>query len=127
MASRSAVGGAELPARLSDRDFWRMSEPDFSASDYLPLPTTLTSNELGIPTHHSRTGRPDAAGRGRPWVSAPSRTSPISPLCGRQLAIIFDIRRGNMLVQLMYKALFELTKDDFAEFLSMLFLKPRPP
>ena len=41
------------------------------------------------------------------------------------MAIIFDIRRGNMLVQLMYKALFELSRDR-AEFISMLFSRPRP-
>ena len=41
------------------------------------------------------------------------------------LAIIFDIRRGNLLVQLMYKAIFELTRDR-ADFVSMLFSRPRP-
>jgi hypothetical protein len=41
------------------------------------------------------------------------------------IAIIFDIRRGNMLLQLMYKAIFELSKDR-ADFVSMLFAKPRP-
>ena len=41
------------------------------------------------------------------------------------MAIIFDIRRGNMLVQLMYKALFELSRDR-ADFISMLFSRPRP-
>jgi hypothetical protein len=41
------------------------------------------------------------------------------------IAIIFDIRRGNMLVQLMYKSLFELSRDR-AEFLSRLFSRPRP-
>jgi hypothetical protein len=41
------------------------------------------------------------------------------------MAIIFDIRRGNMLVQLMYKALFE-TSSDRAEFVSRLFSRKRP-
>src|SRR5262249_36286681 len=41
------------------------------------------------------------------------------------IAIIFDIRRGNMLLQLMYKAIFELSKDR-ADFVAMLFSKPRP-
>src|SRR4029079_11464189 len=41
------------------------------------------------------------------------------------MAIIFDIRRGNMLLQLMYKALFELSRDR-AEFVSLLFARPRP-
>jgi hypothetical protein len=42
-----------------------------------------------------------------------------------RLAIIFDIRRGNLDLQLMYKAIFELSKDR-ADFISMLFAKPRP-
>src|SRR6185295_341025 len=41
------------------------------------------------------------------------------------MAIIFDIRRGNLDLQLMYKALFELASDR-ADFVSMLFAKPRP-
>ena len=41
------------------------------------------------------------------------------------MAIIFDIRRGNMLLHLMYKAIFELSNDR-ADFVSMLFSKPRP-
>src|SRR3989442_12832059 len=42
-----------------------------------------------------------------------------------RMAIIFDIRRGNLDIQLMYKAIFELSKDR-ADFISMLFSKPRP-
>jgi hypothetical protein len=42
-----------------------------------------------------------------------------------KMAIIFDIRRGNLDLQLMYKAIFELSKDR-ADFISMLFSKPRP-
>ena len=41
------------------------------------------------------------------------------------MAIIFDIRRGNMIEHLMYKALFELSADR-ADFLSKLFSRPRP-
>ena len=41
------------------------------------------------------------------------------------LAVIFDIRRRNLQLHLMYKALFELAKDR-ADFVSMLFSKPRP-
>jgi hypothetical protein len=41
-----------------------------------------------------------------------------------KLAVIFDIRRGNLDLQLMYKALFELATDR-AEFLAMLFGRSR--
>ena len=42
-----------------------------------------------------------------------------------RMVFITDIRRGNLHVQLMYKALFELSADR-AEFVSRLFTKPRP-
>jgi hypothetical protein len=42
-----------------------------------------------------------------------------------RFAVIFDIRRGNFDLQLMYKAIFELSKDR-ADFVSLLFSKPRP-
>jgi hypothetical protein len=41
------------------------------------------------------------------------------------IAFILDIRRGNLLEHLMYKALFELSTDR-ADFVSRLFSKPRP-
>jgi hypothetical protein len=42
-----------------------------------------------------------------------------------RMAFIVDIRRGNLLQHLMYKALFELSGNR-AEFVSRLFSKPRP-
>ena len=41
------------------------------------------------------------------------------------MAIIIDIRHGNLDVHLMYKALFELSKDR-ADFVSRLFSRKRP-
>jgi hypothetical protein len=41
------------------------------------------------------------------------------------MAFIIDIRRGNLDLQLLYKALFELSSDR-AQFVSLLFSKPRP-
>ena len=42
-----------------------------------------------------------------------------------RMAFILDVRRGNLLEHLMYKAVFELSADR-AEFVSRLFSKPRP-
>src|SRR6185503_17792104 len=42
-----------------------------------------------------------------------------------QIAFILDIRRGNLLEHLLYKAIFELSEDR-ADFMSRLFSKPRP-
>jgi hypothetical protein len=42
-----------------------------------------------------------------------------------RIAFIVDVRRGNLLQHLMYKALFEMSADR-VEFVSRLFSKPRP-
>ena len=113
-----------LPARLSDREFWRLaldsSEPDgYFRSD------NLTSNELlfqrVIPALVQRT-RPGGVYLG----VGPEQNFTYMAAVKPAMAIIFDIRRGNMLVQLMYKALFEMSANR-ATFVSMLFSKPRPP
>ena len=115
---------ADLPARLSDRDFWKMSaewsEPGgFFRSD------NLTSNELlfqHVLTDLVRRTRPGDVYLGVGPEQNYTYIAAVKP----SMAVIFDIRRGNLQLQLMYKALFELASDR-VEFVSMLFAKPRPP
>jgi hypothetical protein len=115
---------ADLPARLSDRDFWKMSaewsEPGgFFRSD------NLTSNELlfqHVLTDLVRRTRPGDVYLGVGPEQNYTYIAAVKP----SMAVIFDIRRGNLHLQLMYKALFELAADR-VEFVSMLFAKPRPP
>lgn len=113
----------ELPERLTDQEFWSLvtesSEPDgYFRSD------NLTSNELGF-----QYVIPELVGRTRPGRVylgvGPEQNFTYMAAVKPAMAIIFDIRRGNMLVQLMYKALFELSRDR-AEFMSLLFSRPRP-
>ena len=114
---------AELPSRLTDQEFWQLSR-DLSEGDGAFQSDNLLSNEVVF-------------GRLVPALTA--RTTPVSAYLGvgpeqnftyiaatkPRIAFITDIRRGNLHVQLMYKALFELSKDR-AEFVSRLFTKPRP-
>ena len=118
-----AARSADLPSRLSDQEFWTLaaesSEPDgYFRSD------NLTSNELWL-----QYVIPDLVARTHPGGVylgvGPEQNFTYMAAVRPRLAVIFDIRRGNMLVQLMYKALFELSKDR-ADFVSMLFSKPRP-
>lgn len=119
----TARDARELPARLTDQEFWALivesSEPDgYFRSD------NLTSNELGF-----QAVIPDLLGRTKPGRAylgvGPEQNFTYITAVRPSIAIIFDIRRGNMLVQLMYKALFELARDR-ADFMSMLFARPRP-
>jgi hypothetical protein len=121
-ASR-APRAASLPAQLSNADFWRLvqalSEPDgFFRSD------NLVSNEdtfqLVIPELTSRV-KPGGVYLG---VGPEQNFTYIAALKPRMVFIV-DIRRGNLHMHLMYKALFELSGTR-AEFLSRLFARPRP-
>ena len=123
LAPRVGAGGADLPSRLSDGAFWKIatdaSEPNgFFRSD------NLTSNELWfqrVIPDLVRLTRPGGAYLG----VGPEQNFTYMAAVRPSIAVIFDIRRGNMLLQLMYKALFELATDR-ADFVSMLFSKPRP-
>jgi hypothetical protein len=112
-----------LPARLSDRDFWRLSL-DSSEADGFFRSDTLTSNEMlferVIPDLLAR-----SSSRGVYLGVGPEQNFTYIAALRPPMAIVFDIRRGNLLVQLMYKALFELAKDR-ADFVAMLFSRPRP-
>ena len=115
-----------LPTRLTDAEFWKLlsdaSEPGgyFRGQDI----TNLTSNELWF-----QYVIPDLVRRAKPGRVylgvGPEQNFTYMAALQPKMAIIFDIRRGNLDLQLMYKAMFELSKDR-ADFVSMLFAKPRP-
>jgi len=114
----------DLPSRLTDGEFWRLATESSEADGFFRS-DTLTSNELlyqrVIPELLERTPR------GAVYLGVgPEQNFTYIAAVRPRLAIIFDIRRGNLLVQLMYKALFELARDR-ADFVSMLFSRPRPP
>lgn len=113
-----------LPARLSDQQFWKLvlesSEPDgFFQSD------NLVSNELTLQHIIPELVKERSPGGVYLGVGPDQNFTYIAAMRPRA-AFIVDIRRGAMLQHLMYKALFELA-DDRADFLSLLFSRPRPP
>jgi hypothetical protein len=123
VALAQATATARLPAQLTDREFWALvgdlSEPGgyFQSDNFL-------SNERGyqiVIPELVATARP-----GRVYLGVgPEQNFPYILALKPALAIIFDVRRGNLHLHLLYKALFELSADR-AEFLSMLFSRPRP-
>ena len=121
--SAARAARADLPPRLTDREFWRLSV-DASESDGYFRSDNLTSNEL----QYQRV-IPDLVGRVRPGGVylgvGPEQNFTYMAALGPAMAVIIDIRRGNLLVQLMYKAIFELAKDR-ADFVARLFARPRP-
>jgi len=114
---------ADLPASLSNQDFWALtesaSEPngEFQSDNFL-------SNERGY-----QVVIPDliaTAKPGRVYLGVgPEQNFPYIIALKPALAVIFDVRRGNLHEQLLYKALFEMSSDR-ADFLSRLFSRKRP-
>jgi hypothetical protein len=113
----------DLPARLTDRDLWRLSTEWSEPNGYFRS-ENLTSNELlfqHVIADLVRRTRPGEVYLGVGPEQNYTYIAAVKP----SMVIIFDIRRGNLELQLMYKALFELAADR-VDFVSMLFAKPRP-
>src|SRR6478736_1228821 len=112
-----------LPSKLTDQEFWelteRVSEPngDFQSDNFL-------SNERGyqvVIPDLVQTAKP-----GRVYLGVgPEQNFPYIVALKPAMAIIFEVRRGNLHEQLLYKALFEMSADR-ADFLSRLFSRKRP-
>lgn len=121
-----AQSGAGLPTRLTDQEFWALSQDSSEPGGFFRDAdiTNLTSNELWF--EHVV---PDLVARVKPGGVylgvGPEQNFTYMAAVRPKLAVIFDIRRGNLDIQLMYKAMFELAKDR-ADFVSILFAKPRP-
>jgi hypothetical protein len=115
--------GEPLPLRLSDAAFWRLST-SLSEPDGAFRSENLVSNEhtyqYVIPSLRRAT-KPGGVYLG----VAPDQNFTYILATQPRLAFILDIRRGNLLQHLMYKALIELSTDR-ADFLSRLFAKKRP-
>jgi hypothetical protein len=123
-AGRIHEVAVQLPGALSDDEFWQLSqqlsEPNgFFRSDNLVSDETIYREV--VPTLADN-GRRHGVYLG----VGPEQNFTYIAALDPQIAFIVDIRRGNLQLQLMYKALFEMSADR-AEFVSKLFTKPRPP
>ena len=114
---------ASLPARLGDQEFWRLVS-DSSEPDGVFRSDNLLSNELGFQFVVPELARTTKAGRVYMGVG-PEQNFTYIVATKPAMAFIVDIRRGNLDLHLMYKALFELSADR-AEYVSRLFSKKRP-
>ncbi|HEY7396334.1 MAG TPA: hypothetical protein VH559_15870 [Gemmatimonadaceae bacterium] len=119
-----AQPASSIPSRLSDRELWQLNS-DFSEPNGYFRSDNFLSNETGF-----QFVIPDLVASIRPGGVylgvGPEQNFTYIAALKPKIAIILDIRRGNMMAHLMYKALFELSADR-AEFLSRLFSRPRPP
>jgi hypothetical protein len=122
-AAPAPAPAARLPERLSDGDFWKLvndlSEPGGSfRSD------NLLSNEVWLQYVIPQLLTFNKPGRVYMGVGPEQNFTYIAAL-KPAMVFITDIRRGNLDLHLMYKALFEMSADR-ADFVSRLFSRKRP-
>src|SRR5437773_2950958 len=118
-----AYAAESLPAQLSDQEFWKLSS-ESSEPDGTFRSDNLLSNEsyfqFVIPPLNA------LAMPGRVYMGVgPEQNFTYIAALQPKMVFIIDIRRGNLDLHLMYKALFEFSKDR-AEFVSRLFARKRP-
>ena len=119
----SISASAQVPAKLSDQEFWKISS-EFSEADGTFRSDNLLSNEEFF--QYALPDLTQVAKPGRVYMGVgPEQNFTYIAALKPTMALIIDIRRGNLDLQLMYKALFELSKDR-AEFVSRLFARQRP-
>jgi hypothetical protein len=110
-----------LPAALSDREFWSLSEALSEPAGAFTLSDNLLSNEPHLAENVRRLPR-----GGSVYIGVGPEQN-FSYIAGMRpaMAFIIDIRRENRSLHLFYKALFELSTDR-ADFVSRLFSRWRP-
>jgi hypothetical protein len=127
VATLYRVGGASpragVPDRLSNQEFWKLSST-FSESNGSFRSDNLLSNEGFLQYVIPELARIAKPGRAYLGVGPEQNFTYIAAL-KPSIAFIIDVRRGNLDLHLMYKALFELSEDR-ADFVSRLFSRKRP-
>jgi hypothetical protein len=117
------VAAESVPPKLADDEFWKLTT-EFSEPSGFFQSDNLLSNEVGMQYVIPQLLRQAKTGRVYMGVGPEQNFTYIAALKPK-MAFIVDVRRGNRDLQLMYKALFELSADR-ADFVSRLFSKPRP-
>src|SRR2546428_10926094 len=119
----TGVEAEKLPTELTDGEFWRLSS-ESSELDGTFRSDNLLSNESYFQFVIPKLKETTVEDRVYMGVGPEQNFTYIAALKPR-MAFIVDIRRGNLDLQLLYKALFELSKDR-ADFVSLLFSRKRP-
>jgi hypothetical protein len=122
--SPQTVASLALPARLSDAEFWTLVADISEPGGYFRITDNFTSNEREV--GRLQTMLRDAKVQGGVYLGVgPEQNFSYISAIHPAMAFIVDIRRQAVVQHLMFKAIFELAPDR-ADFISLLFSKPRP-
>lgn len=125
LSVRPSAGGsgAGLPQQLADKDFWALSSALSEPNGYFRS-DNLVSNEIWM--QHVIPELLKTTEPGRVYLGVgPEQNFTYIAAMKPAMVFIVDVRRGNLHLHMMYKALFELSADR-AEFVGRLFAKKRP-
>lgn len=115
---------ATLPARLDDAAFWKLAGDISEPGGYFRITDNYTSNEGEVGQMVALLRERSVSGGVYLGVGPEQNFTYISAV-KPAMAFILDIRRQAAMQHLMFKTMFELSKDR-ADFISLLFAKPRP-
>lgn len=116
--------GIALPERLSDRAFWQLVTDISEPGGYFRIEDNFTSNETEVGQIFLLLRERGVAGGVFLGVGPEQNYTYIAAIRPR-MAFIIDIRRQAVVQHLMFKAMFEMSRDR-ADFIALLFGKPRP-
>jgi hypothetical protein len=114
---------AAIPAKISDADFWKMTVDLSEPAGYFQS-DNFVGNELSFQWVIPELKRNIKPG-GVYFGVGPDQNFTYIAALQPKIAFIVDIRRGNFLQLLMYKALMEMSADR-AEFAAKLFARAKP-
>jgi hypothetical protein len=122
--SYQAAAVASLPDRLSDADLWNLVSEISEPGGYFRLTDNFTSNELEVGRVFTMLRERGVAGGVYIGVGPEQNLTYIAAI-RPAMAFVVDIRRQAVMQHMLFKAVFELARDR-ADFISILFSKPRP-
>ncbi len=121
---QAASGAASLPARLTDAEFWALASDISEPGGYFRITDNYTSNEIEV--GQLVTGLRERQLTGGVYLGVgPEQNFSYIAAIQPAMAFLIDIRRQAVMQHLMFKAMFELSKDR-ADFLSLLFARAKP-
>jgi len=113
-----------LPSRLADSTFWKLVTDISEPGGYFRITDNFTSNEMEVGELMTMLRAGGVTGGVYIGVGPEQNLSYIAAI-RPAMAFVVDIRRQAVMQHLMFKAMFELARDR-ADFLTLLFARPRP-
>ena len=115
---------SRVPERLTDAEFWTLVSDISEPGGYFRITDNFTSNEMEVSQVSTMLHATKTSGGAYIGVGPEQNFSYIAAV-RPAVAFVIDIRRQAVIQHLMFKALFELSKNR-ADFISLTFSKPKP-